>query len=102
MVKEHGKYYVMMRGQRQSIIKNKKTYELTKDEHYRFGRILLEKKHNILYEFLLKEKDKLKLIHKKLKESPTKSALIRQEEILSTIRLVDDSLEYFHEGEKRL
>ncbi len=102
MIKEDGKYYVMMRAERESIIQDKKAYELTREEHNHFGRLLLKRQDNILYDFLIKERKQLDKINNKLIAAATENTLTRQEEILSMIKLVDRSLKYFHEGEKVL
>ncbi len=96
MIKEDGKYYPMMRAEKESKIENKEAYELTKEEHYNFGRLLLEGKHKVLEEFLINKRRKLEKINNKLMANPTKRATLRQEEIISMTKLIDSSLKYFY------
>lgn len=96
MIKEDGKYYPMMRAEKESKIEDKEAYDLTKEEHYNFGRLLLEGKHKVLEEYLIKKRRQLEKINNNLMANPTKRAALRQEEILSMTKLIDSSLKYFY------
>ena len=64
MVKEDGKYYVIIKA----VHSDDKVRSLT-DEELRFGPVLMEKKHPVLIDYLKKEKDTCGKIKKNLSEN---------------------------------
>lgn len=97
MLKEDGKYYVMMKAVLQSDVVNKQAFTLMKKEHYYYGRLLLEQRHPILLEFLLWDLDICRNIMLNLEREQTDNALLRQKEITEKIELIHCGLEYYKE-----
>ena len=97
MLKEDGKYYVCMKAEADSKIIDTQPYELTKLEHYCFGRLLLEGKNPVLREYLEKEKQQYENIYETLIAFPTKQSLLRQQELYQEIRLINQGLSYYIE-----
>lgn len=95
MIVEDGKYYIMMKAEAKNIVKNKDKYDLLEIEHFNFGRLLLESRHEILREYLRKERKKYDKIYQLLIAEPTESSIIRQKEIRKEIELIDKGLNYF-------
>ncbi|NLK29119.1 MAG: SAM-dependent methyltransferase [Clostridiales bacterium] len=92
MIKEDGKYYVMMRAQRQDFVDDPRAYELKKEEHYHYGRLLLEGQHPILKEFLQKEFARCDNIIHKLRNESTSNSIMRLQEITQEKNLIELSL----------
>lgn len=92
---EDGKYYVCMKAEAQSRLKDRQGYELTKEEHFHFGRLLLEQKHPILLEYMEKMRKQCETIHETLILFPTDQSLLRQKEIAEEILLIDRGLDYY-------
>jgi len=95
MIKADGKYYVMMRAEARLLIMDQEAYDLTKEEHFSFGRLLLEEQHPILSEFLLRELGLYENLYRTLVAEPSKHSLIRQKEITKKIELIEQGLRYF-------
>ncbi len=95
MVKEDGKYYVMMRAHPKIVTKNCSEYQLFREEHYLYGRLLLERKHPILKEFLLWDLSLCEGIMQNLVKEQTENAQLRIKEIEDRIRLIQSGLGYF-------
>jgi tRNA (adenine22-N1)-methyltransferase len=98
MLKEDGKYYVMMKLKPWSENINDKDYQLLKPEHIYFGRLLLEERNPILLEHLQTEKQMYKKIYQELITLPTKQSIQRQAEIIDLIQLIDNAINYYKEG----
>lgn len=96
MLKEDGKYYVMMRAEISSEVFEKANYRLAKQEHFYFGRLLLERKDPVLLEFLMMEKSQYEQIYQELIVLPTKQTLQRQKEILERIHLIELAAGYYN------
>jgi tRNA (adenine22-N1)-methyltransferase len=95
MIKEDGKYYMMMKAVPSSVITNQSVYELSKEEHYSYGRLLLEQRHPTLYKFLNWELELNEAILNNLHAEQTDHALARSKEIEDKIKLTKRGLNYF-------
>jgi len=93
MVKEDGKYYVMMKAEESVLFEDK--YKLAGEEHFHFGRLLLEQRHPILLEFFNKERLMNQNIYQSLLAEPTENSILRQAEIKDKLELIDKGLSYF-------
>jgi tRNA (adenine22-N1)-methyltransferase len=99
MVREDGKYYVMMKAVPGKLIADNQPYELKKKEHFYFGRLLLEQRHPVLKEYLLRELGLCEKINQELIAEPTDNSMTRQKEILKKAEMITVSLRYYIEGE---
>lgn len=88
MVEEDGKYYPMMRVKHGSM-----HYE--KEIEYRYGKELLEQKHPILHQYLLKEKENLADLCQQLSAIQTEGAQKRLEELKLEAGHNREALEYY-------
>lgn len=95
MVREDGKFYVMMKAIPNYSLESIYSYELTHKEHEFYGRILLESKHGILKEFLHKERNKCNGIISNLKDNLKVEALVRKEEINQKLGVIEKALKYY-------
>lgn len=95
MVEEDGKYYVMMRAVPRGLVKNVSAYELSTEEQYQYGRLLLEKKHPVLQKFLLWDLGLCEGIMDNLKQEQTENTCLRRQEIEDRMRLIRIGLGYF-------
>ena len=95
MVKDSGKFYVMMKAKPVLELEDKEGYLLAQEEHEYFGRILLNIRHPILHEYLNKELIQWRLIYDKLLIWPTESSMTRQNEVSFMIRLIEQALKYY-------
>lgn len=98
MLKEDGKYYVIMKLKSSLGNLKDKDYQLIKPEHIYFGRLLLEERNLVLLEYLQTERQLYKKIYKELITLPTKQSIQRQTEIVDLIRLMDHAISYYKEG----
>jgi tRNA (adenine22-N1)-methyltransferase len=97
MLKEDGKYYVIMKLRPWTESLNDKDYQLLKPEHIYFGRLLLEERNPVLLEHLQSERLQYKKIYQELITLPTKQSIQRQNEIIDLIRLMDHAISYYKE-----
>lgn len=97
MLKEDGKYYAMMKAISRSFVTDGRKYELTKQEHFYYGRIPLEQKYEVLREFLLWDASICKDILKTLEREQSEKSYIRQSEIQERLQLINKGLNYFDE-----
>lgn len=95
MIKEEGKYYVMMKAQANTTVIDVQPYVLLSKEHAYFGRLLLESKHPILKEFLEKEHNRCSKILESLQIETTENAYVRKKEISESIELINAALRYY-------
>jgi tRNA (adenine22-N1)-methyltransferase len=111
MVEEDGKYYVMMKAVPGSMVKEAhggsdkeatynlvndvSAYQLLSEEHFQYGRLLLEKRHPVLRKFLLWDLSLCEGIMDNLKKEWTETAQLRKQEIEDRMRLIHIGLEYF-------
>ncbi len=99
MIKEDGKYYVMMKAKRSNLVDNQEEYVLTEEEHFQYGRLLLEQKHPILLEFLLWDLSICEDIVNSLELETSDNAMLRRREIQEKIRLIGCGLKFYdHEA----
>ncbi|NLJ97292.1 MAG: SAM-dependent methyltransferase [Clostridiales bacterium] len=98
MLKEDGKYYLVMKVRIDSSSINNNKYQLLKPEHIYYGRLLLEDKNPVLLEYLQSEKRLYKKIYNELIDKPTKQSRERQTEILELIQVIDQAMGYYKEG----
>ena len=101
MMKEDGKYYVMMRAKANAPAANEEANTPVRTEHDYFGRLLLERKNPVLREFLLKEQKRCQAILKALEAEPTENSLERQREIAEILERIDTALGYYWKGNDR-
>lgn len=95
MIKEDGKYYFMMKAEAKTNREDFGLYELSREEHFHFGRLLLEQKNSILKEFLVKEQKQYESINQALSEETGQKSMERQKEIQDKLKLIRQGLEYF-------
>ena len=98
MLKEDGKYYVIIKLKYGSENLNDKSYQLIKPEHIYFSRLLLEERNPVLLEYLHSERQLYKKIYQELITLPTKQSISRQAELVDLIRLIDNAIGYYKEG----
>lgn len=77
MIKEDGKYYVVMRAVRGSFIDRNDDREIS----YRYGKSLLESKNPVLTEYLEKEEEQIKGILNRLSAGESEAAQKRRKEL---------------------
>jgi tRNA (adenine22-N1)-methyltransferase len=97
MVKEDGKYYFMMKAVPQSFMKDSKAYILEKNEHFYYGRLLLEAGHPVLKEFLHWDLSLCEGILLSLADEDTENSRLRREEIKERMDLDNCGLGYFND-----
>lgn len=97
MVKDDGKFYMMMKAIAKGMVSEPERYELTRKEHYYYGRLLLEEKHTILKEFLLWELELCENILSTLRVEQTENTKARELEIEEKIALITCGLEYYRD-----
>jgi tRNA (adenine22-N1)-methyltransferase len=95
MVKEDGKYYSMMKAVPVNNSDHAEQYLLTFKEHFLYGRLLLEQRHQILREFLLWDFGICEDIIKTLTEVESEHSLQRQKEIEERMHSIGCGLKYF-------
>lgn len=94
MLIEDGKYYVMMRAQKgDGMSKEEVPYQT--ETYYRYGKILLEEKNKVLYEFLKKEKITYERIREKLKDSQSLDTNQRKLEVMNQLQYIEEGLRVY-------
>lgn len=93
MICEDGKYYPMMRVSKGSM-------NLEKECFYEYGRFLLKEKNPVLYEYLKKEYKNYKQITRKLSQGTSEKQKQRIKEIEKLLRVNEEALKYYEEGEE--
>ena len=88
MLIDEDKYYVVMRA-----VSGKSDYE--NEAHFRYGKLLLERKDAVLYEYLKKELAKKEQIEAALKQSSSVAANGRMEELIAEKIVLADALSYY-------
>ena len=88
MLIDEDKYYVVMRA-----VSGKSDYE--SDAHFRYGKLLLERKDAVLYEYLRKEFSKKEQIEAALKQSSSVAANERMKELIAEKNVLTDALSYY-------
>ena len=87
MLKDEGKYYMAMKA----IVAEANPWT---DLEYLFGKFLLEEKHPVLHEFILKEIQVYERIEKQLEDSNQKETA-RYQEVKGYLISLNDALTYF-------
>jgi tRNA (adenine22-N1)-methyltransferase len=100
MLKEDGKYYVIMKAVPKNFSKDTSLYVLNKEEEYYYGRLLLEQRHPVLYDFLLWDLSLCEGIMQSLQQEQTDHTLLRQKEIEERMELIHYGLKYFNNPEQ--
>lgn len=97
MIKEDGKYYMMMKAKPMALVKQASDFALTKEEHFHFGKLLLERQNPVLFEFLMKEHKRCSSIVQRLLllSETTEQTLLRQKEMVDEMKLIDSGLEFY-------
>lgn len=95
MVKDDGKFYMMIKAIPKGMVSEPWQYELTKMEYFYYGKLLLEEKHPILQEFLLWDLELNENILRTLRLEQTENAKAREKEIEEKIALITCGLEYY-------
>ncbi len=95
MLKEDGKYYVMIKALKKDVVSDTTKFELMKEEHFHYGRLLLEQKLPVLKEFLLWEASICKGILDALAVEESEKTQVREAEIKEKLQLIDQGLKYF-------
>lgn len=80
MMKEDGKYYTVM-GIRRSAAEDERRHGDGWEPYYRYGKLLLEEKSEVLMEYLKKEEAQLKELLDTLKDCNTPGAARRADEV---------------------
>ena len=88
MLVDEEKYYVVMRAVSGSS-------DYTTDAHYRYGKLLLETRDSVLYEYLQKEVIKKEQIEASLRQSASSSAELRMLKLASEKAVLKDALSYY-------
>lgn len=95
MLKEDGKYYVIMKLKSDTGNINTADKLLLKEEHYYFGRLLLEENNSILLEYLNNEKQIFQKLYNELNTLTSEKSIRRQTEIDNYIQLVNQAICYY-------
>ena len=90
MIKEDGKYYVVMR-----VVLGKGNYYTNLD--FEFGKYLIENKDKTFIEYLEKEEEKKRLVIEKLKTLSSESSKKRIEEISKQLEWIQQVKQYLNE-----
>ncbi len=98
MIKEDGKYYVIMKLKADTSSTMDKDYYLIRPEHIYFGRLLLEEKNPVLLEYLHSEKQLYENIYKELIVLPTSQSIQRQAEVEELLQVINHAISYYKEG----
>ena len=87
MLKEDGKYYVIMRAEHAGYVAEHLT-----DEELKFGPVLMKKRHPVLMDYVKKEKDTCEKIKKNLADNAGESAKSKLDEFEKKEALLDGVL----------
>ena len=94
MIREDGKYYVMLKAIPNQCCDDGSSFLLYKKEHFLYGRLLLEQRNPILYDFLTWEMELCNTIMKSLYREK-KSNSLRLKEIKERMELISIGLGYY-------
>ncbi len=95
MVREDGKYYVMMKAVQRTSIENQADYTLIRQEQLYYGRLLLDARHPVLKEYLQWELGICEEVLGSLNAEQTDNTLARKKDFMEKIELIHRGLEYF-------
>lgn len=102
MLMDDGKYYVMMKAVPVSSTETTTSQRLTKEEHFYYGRLLLEAKNKTLKEFLIWDLSLCEGIRKNLTLGQSDNSQLRYQEIEDRIALIHKGLSYYENGNEVL
>ena len=88
MLIDEGKYYTAMKA-----IKGRECCD--NEVQYYFGKLLLEQKDQVLYEWLQKEYATSEALYQKLKDINSEAGLARREQLLHILELLKGGLSYY-------
>ncbi len=95
MVYEDGKYYVMIKAVPQQNVVNKGDFLLTEEEHFLYGRLLLERRNQLLHDFLNWDLAICKDIVSSFQNKNSENIVQRQIEIEEKISSIKKALTIF-------
>ena len=95
MMKEDEKYYVMMKAVPKNLLKDSTEFILKEEEQFNYGKLLLEQRNPVLYEFLLWDLSLCEGIIRALLSETTDNSLLRQKEMKERIAMINCGLGYF-------
>lgn len=95
MIKEDGKYYPMMKAVPYHQVEYPENYQLSKEEHFYYGRLLLEQHNQVLKQFLLWDLGICQDIMETLTDGQTENSQQRRHEIQDRINLIRCGLGYY-------
>ena len=90
MLVDEGKFYVIIKA----IIGH---MEYDKVIYYKYGKLLLENQHPVLYEYLMKEKRLYENLYHELSEHNYESTKVRRQEINNVLHDIHEALTYYQE-----
>ena len=95
MLKEDGKYYVIMKAISRTLVKDDSKYQLMKEEHFHYGRLLLEQQNLVLKEFLLWDLEICNQITNTLVYNDSIQIERRVKELKERMQLIQRGLGYY-------
>lgn len=95
MLIEDGKYYDIIKAVR-SIKDDRDELSYEKEVFYQYGKLMLENKDEVLFEYLLKEKETYERVLETLSKTQTDKTLERYEEVKSQLAIINEALLYFN------
>lgn len=95
MLKEDGKFYVIIKAIPEARVHPKENYLLLKEEHFQFGRLLLEQSNPVLKEFMCWDREICEKILENLRREHSENSIQRRREIEDRIKLINVGLEYY-------
>jgi len=95
MLKEDGKYYVMMKATQKQANEKDINDKLTEEEHFHYGKLLLQGQNPVLKEFLLWDLKICNEIKIALGDNHTEQTAQRGKELQDRIELINRGLKYF-------
>jgi Predicted SAM-dependent methyltransferase len=95
MVFEDGKYYVMLKAMPQKQIINRESFLLTNQEHFLYGRLLLERRNPVLQDFLIWDLKICRDIVSSFHNKCTENVILRQKEIEERVASIELALKYY-------
>lgn len=95
MLKEDGKFYVVVKAVEEAGVDQRENFLLTQEEHFQFGRLLLEQLNPVLADFLRWDREICEGILENLRREHSENSLQRKMEIEDRIKLIDVGLGYY-------
>lgn len=95
MVLEDGKFYPVIRAVNSRFAYNQEGYS-NQPVHLKYGKILLEKRHPVLKEFLERNLIQTKELIQKLEKNPTGKGMARAEQLKEEVKCMEDALHCYN------